>query len=88
MVLQAIKENFRKAEAFLLRTGRFYFVSLKNRDKLSTKQTKFTKTRDTVWHENFAGSNFCDFSSDPQKFATQKYSIKGDFISRLGTPGR
>ena len=22
---------------------------------------------DTLWHEMFAGSNFCDFSSDPQK---------------------
>ena len=21
----------------------------------------------TVWHEIFAGSNFCDFSCDPQK---------------------
>ena len=22
---------------------------------------------DTLWHETFAGSNFCDFSSDSQK---------------------
>ena len=43
MVLHAIKENFRCAEAFLLRTGRFFFfiVFFKYRDKLSTKQKKF-----------------------------------------------
>ena len=41
MVLHAIKENFRYAEAFFLRTGRFFFiVFLKNRDKLSQKQKK------------------------------------------------
>ena len=48
----------------------FFIVFLKYRDKLSTKQKKFRQTRDTVWHEIFAGSNFydfCDFSSDPQK---------------------
>ena len=42
-------------------------VFLKYRDKLSTKQKKFRQTRDAVWHEIFAGSNFYDFSSDPQK---------------------
>ena len=43
-------------------------VFLKYRDKLSTKQKKFRQTRDAVWHEIFAGSNFYDFSSDPQKY--------------------
>ena len=41
MVLQAIKENLRCAEAFLLRTGRLFFiVFFKYRDKLATKQKK------------------------------------------------
>ena len=44
----------------------FYIVFPKYRDKLSTKQKKFRETRDTMWHEIFAGSIFCDFSSDPQ----------------------
>ena len=98
MVLQAIKEIFRCADAFLLRTGRFFFVFLKNRDRLSTKQTKFTKTRDTVWHENFAVLIFAIFPAIrkkfnakllfSQKFPTQKYSTKGDFIWRWGTPSR
>ena len=42
----------------------FKIFFLQKRDKLPTKQTKF---RDTVSHEIFAGSNFCDFSSHLQK---------------------
>ena len=42
VVLHAIKENFRCAEAFFIRTGRFVsIVFLRYRDKLSTRQKKF-----------------------------------------------
>ena len=41
MALHAIKENLRWAEAFLLRTGRLFFIGFfEYRDKLSTKQKK------------------------------------------------
>ena len=77
----------------------------------TSKQTKFRKTRDTVWHESFAIFLAIRKNEFPpkkksinakifpakiysrvnilwQKFATQKYCIKGLFIWRWGTPGR
>ena len=72
MVLLAIKENFRCAEAFLLRTGPL-FLLFSSKIETSCQQNKQSSlTRDTVWHEIFAGSNFCDFSSDPQNLVPQK----------------
>ena len=77
----------------------------------NSKQTKFRKTRDTVWHESlaiflaicknefpqkkkninakiFPAKIYSRVNILWQKFATQKYCIKGLFIWRWGTPGR
>ena len=87
MVLHPIKENFRRAEAFLLRTGRFFFiVFLRYRDKLPTKQKKFRWTRDTVWHKIFAFLVFAIFPAIHKISSRKKNNeniFPAKFFSRL-----
>ena len=36
----------------------------------------------TMWHEIFAGSNFCDFSSDPQKYVPANKNYRKHFSGK------
>ena len=38
-------------------------------------------------HESFAGSNFCDFSSDPQKYVPVKKNLLQTFFPQKFAPG-
>ena len=115
MVLYAIKENFRCAEAFLLRTGRIFLLfsskietSCQQNKQSSEKLeipccTKFLRVLIFAIFPAIRKNEFPQKKIDAkifpakiysrvnilwQKFATQKYSTKGLFIWRWGTPGK